>query len=187
MRETVLVKKARILKRGFAASLTTCMLADAADASAHGRHFDGLNSLRGHATSSPGVIVFSAERPGALSCTATSNVLGIGLAAPDEPTGLGDDSGRPPAVPATLAPFLRSVDLDRPSAHDLALAGRDLQDAYVRGSISAGCEARILALASPLQPAGSAAPEPATWALMMLGVAMIGLAARRRRSAAVAA
>lgn len=184
---TVVVKKARVLSRWFAASVMACAMAAAADASAHAQHFDSLNSLRGHATSSSGVVVFSAERPGAFSCTATSNVLGIGSGVPDDPTGFGDASGRPPAAPATLSPFLRSLDLDRPSAHDLVLAGRDLQNGYVQGSISAGCEARILALASPQQPDGSPAPEPATWALMMLGAAMIGLAARRRRSTAVPA
>lgn len=73
----------------------------------------------------------------------------------------------------------RGIGLPVPGLNDVVVR-YDAARAYHQGSRSAGCEAEDLAMAPLLQATPSAAPEPTTWAVMILGLAIIGLLVRRR-------
>lgn len=187
--------------RSVAVSVVAYAVVVAAGASAHTPHFNAPSGLRGPVTPSSGATLISAQPPSGPACTATSiptqleysdvGAIGIpGSGLIDEyirsysRIGVADAEAWSQFIPVTLRPFLHTVNFNWPTAHDIDSAGYDLEIAYFQGLRSAGCEAQNVAVTPLLRAGRSAAPEPATWAMLILGVAMVGLAARRRSQVA---
>jgi opacity protein-like surface antigen len=190
--------------RTIAASVIAFTVIAAAGASAHAQHFSAPSGLSGRATPSSGVIMISSERPQGTGCTGTYSPSPIEYAYGGEKSGssglidgyiqfysrlgLSETYEWRQIVPAKLRPFLQNVNFNWPKARDIASIGNDIETAYYQSLGSAECEAQNVQMAPLLQADASATPEPTTWAMLIFGVAMVGIAARRRsQSAAVAA
>jgi hypothetical protein len=182
--------------RTVAASVMAFTVVVAAGASAHAKHFNAPSGVSGRTTPSSGVIMISSDRPQGLACTSAYSLPTIEYAYGGEKAGtvsglidgyirfynrIGGTEAYEwrQLIPVTLRPLLQNVNFNLPTPRDIASFSYDLETAYNQGLGSAGCEAQDIQMA-PLLRARSAAPEPTTWAMLILGVAMVGIAARRR-------
>jgi hypothetical protein len=189
--------------RTVATSVIALTVVVASGASAHAQHFNALSGLSGRTTPSSGVIMISSERPQGAGCAGSYSIPPIeysygggqggtsglidGYIRFYSRLGLSEAYEWRQIVPVPLRPFLQNVNFNWPTARDIASIGSDLETAYYQSLGSAGCEAQNVQMAPLLMADRSAAtPEPAIWAMLILGLAMVGIAARRQRQDAAA-
>jgi hypothetical protein len=180
--------------RTIAVSLIACGVVVAGGVSAHAKSFNS-SRLHGRMTPGSGLVTISADLPSA--CTANSAPTPVEYAYGDASGGPGPSLVEgyirfynqldvteayewPQVIPAALEPLLHNVNFNWPTARDIAAIGYDLGTTYYQNLRSAACEAQIAGMALPRQGDRAATPEPATWVMLILGVAMVGVAARRR-------
>lgn len=196
------MKKAQDVLCSIALSVIACGAVAAAAASARAQPISISAGLRGSLTPSLGVAMIYMERSRDSACAQAYAAVpvefvergGRELSAPARSAGFtafdpGAVSDAAHAwsqlIPAAVGRMLQDANLSLPTAADLDAIGDDLQSAY-QTLASASCQGAGLQMTPVVLKSIATAPEPATWAMLIAGVAMVGLAARRRLRAPLA-